>query len=133
LIKQFRVSGNAVLFGTRSFWEGVDIPGEALSLVVLDKIPFLPPGDPVLERQQNLIRLRGGNPFEELQLANAILILRQGAGRLIRSEIDRGVIALLDSRIHTKQYGHRVLHALPNGRKVTQFEAVEAFFAIRQR
>jgi Rad3-related DNA helicase len=128
LLEQFKIDGNAVLFGTRSFWEGVDVPGEALSLVILDKIPFVPHTDPVHQREERLVRSRGGNPFEELQLANAILTLRQGAGRLVRSESDRGVIALLDSRIHTKQYGRRILAALPPGRQVVRMEEVEAFF-----
>ncbi len=128
LLEQFKADGNAVLFGTRSFWEGVDVPGEALSLVILDKIPFVPHTDPVHQREEQLVRGRGGNPFEELQLARAILTLRQGAGRLVRSETDRGVIALLDSRIHTKQYGRRILAALPPGRQVLRIEEVEAFF-----
>lgn len=129
LLEQFKADGNAVLFGTRSFWEGVDVPGDALSLVILDKIPFLPHQDPVQMREEQLVRSRGGNPFEELQLARAILTLRQGAGRLVRSESDRGVIALLDARIHTKQYGRRILAALPPGRQVLRIEDVEAFFA----
>jgi ATP-dependent DNA helicase DinG len=128
LLEQFKADGNAVLFGTRSFWEGVDVPGEALSLVILDKIPFVPHTDPVHQREEQLVKKRGGNPFEELQLANAILTLRQGAGRLVRSESDRGVIALLDARIHTKQYGRRILAALPPGRQVMRIEEVEAFF-----
>jgi ATP-dependent DNA helicase DinG len=82
----------------------------------------------VHQREEQLVKKRGGNPFEELQLANAILTLRQGAGRLVRSETDRGVIALLDARIHTKQYGRRILAALPPGRQVMRIEEVEAFF-----
>lgn len=128
LLEQFKADGNAVLFGTRSFWEGVDVPGEALSLVILDKIPFLPHADPVHQREEQLVRNRGGNPFEELQMAHAILTLRQGAGRLVRSESDRGVIALLDARVHNKWYGRRILAALPGGRLVTRLEEVEAFF-----
>jgi Rad3-related DNA helicase len=128
MLEQFKADGNAVLFGTRSFWEGVDVPGEALSLVILDKIPFVPHTDPVHQREEQLVRSRGGNPFEELQLARAILTLRQGAGRLVRAETDRGVIVLLDSRIHTKQYGRRILAALPAGRQVASIDEVEAFF-----
>ncbi len=128
LMEQFKADGNAVLFGTRSFWEGVDVPGEALSLVILDKIPFAPHTDPVQQREEQLVRSRGGNPFEELQLARAILTLRQGAGRLVRNETDRGVIALLDSRVYTKRYGQRILAALPPGRQVARIEEVEAFF-----
>ena len=128
MLEQFKADGDAVLFGTRSFWAGVDVPGDALSLVIIDKIPFVPYKDPVHQREEQLVRSRGGNPFEELQIGRAILTLRQGAGRLIRTETDRGVIDLLDSRIHTKRYGRRILTALPGGRVVTQFEDVERFF-----
>jgi ATP-dependent DNA helicase DinG len=128
LVERFQANGHAVLFATRSFWEGVDVPGEALSLVILDKIPFLPQDDPVLKRQEKLVADRQGNPFNELQLSHAILTLRQGAGRLVRTESDRGVIALLDSRILEKSYGQKILAALPDGRPTRRFEDVEAFF-----
>jgi ATP-dependent DNA helicase DinG len=128
LVERFQANGHAVLFATRSFWEGVDVPGEALSLVILDKIPFLPQDDPVLKRQEKLVADRKGNPFNELQLSHAILTLRQGAGRLVRTESDRGVIALLDSRILEKSYGQKILAALPDGRPTRRFEDVEAFF-----
>ena len=95
----------------------------------MDKIPFLPMDDPVLQRQEALVTARGGSPFNELQLGQAILTLRQGAGRLVRAESDRGVIALLDSRIHEKPYGTRIIRSLPNGRPTAQFEDVQAFFA----
>ncbi|MGE5602764.1 MAG: ATP-dependent DNA helicase [Nitrososphaerales archaeon] len=129
LLERFQADGRAVLFATRSFWEGVDVPGDALSLVILDKIPFLPQDDPVLKRQEKLIADRQGNPFNELQLSHAILTLRQGAGRLVRTEDDRGVIALLDSRILEKSYGQKILAALPDGRPTRRFEDVAAFFA----
>lgn len=130
MLERFEASGEAVLFGTRSFWEGVDIPGEALSLVILDKLPFLPHTDPVLQRQERLIAARGGNPFEELQVSHAALALRQGAGRLIRTETDRGVIAVLDSRIATNtSYGPKIIHTLPGGIQTMRFESVQAFFA----
>jgi ATP-dependent DNA helicase DinG len=130
MLERFKASGEAVLFGTRSFWEGVDIPGEALSLVILDKLPFLPHTDPVLQRQERLIAARGGNPFEELQVNHAALTLRQGAGRLIRTETDRGVIAVLDSRIVTNtQYGPKIIRTLPGGKQTMRFESVQAFFA----
>jgi ATP-dependent DNA helicase DinG len=128
LVEQFQANGHAVLFATRSFWEGVDVPGDALSLVILDKIPFLPQDDPVLKRQEKLVADRQGNPFNELQLSHAILTLRQGAGRLVRAESDRGVIALLDSRILEKSYGQKILAALPDGRPTRRFEDVAAFF-----
>lgn len=130
IIAQFKAAGNAVIFATRSFWEGIDIPGDALALVILDKIPFLPLRDPVVQRHDALIQRRGGNPFQELQLGSAILALRQGAGRLIRAETDRGVIALLDSRVLAKRYGRQIIHSLPEGCHTTRFEAVEAFFRI---
>ncbi len=129
LLERFQADGSAVLFATRSFWEGVDVPGDALSMVILDKIPFLPQDDPVLKRQEKLIFDRKGNPFDELQLSHAILSLRQGAGRLVRTENDRGVIALLDSRILEKSYGRKILAALPDGRPTRRFEDVEAFFS----
>ncbi len=130
LLERFQADGQAVLFATRSFWEGVDVPGDALSMVILDKIPFLPQDDPVLKRQEKLIFDRKGNPFNELQLSHAILTLRQGAGRLVRTENDRGVIALLDSRILEKSYGQKILAALPDGRPTRRFEDVQAFFSL---
>jgi ATP-dependent DNA helicase DinG len=130
MLERFKASGEAVLFGTRSFWEGVDIPGEALSLVILDKLPFLPHTDPVLQRQEQLVAARGGDPFEELQVSHAALTLRQGAGRLIRTETDRGVIAVLDSRIVTNTtYGPKIIRTLPGGKQTMRFESVQAFFA----
>jgi len=130
MLERFKASGEAVLFGTRSFWEGVDIPGEALSLVILDKLPFLPHTDPVLQRQERLVTARGGDPFEELQVSHAALTLRQGAGRLIRTETDRGVIAVLDSRIVTNTtYGPKIIRTLPGGKQTMRFESVQAFFA----
>ncbi len=128
LLDLFKASGEAVLFATRSFFVGVDVPGDALSLVIVDKIPFIPFTDPVFKRQQMLVEERGGDPFDELQLANAILTLRQGAGRLVRSEIDRGVIAILDSRINTQKYGPRIVASLPRARRSYRFDAVEQFF-----
>ncbi len=129
LLDLFKASGEAVLFATRSFFEGVDVPGDALSLVIVDKIPFIPFTDPVFIRQKMLVEERGGDPFDELQLANAILTLRQGTGRLIRSETDRGVIAVLDSRINTMKYGPRIVISLPRARRSYRFVEVERFFA----
>ena len=118
----------AVLFATRSFWEGVDVPGEALSLVIIDKLPFAPFRDPVIEHRQARIREAGGNPFYEYMLPEAILALKQGVGRLIRRETDRGVMAILDSRINTKRYGAQVLASLPRARRTVRFEDVARFF-----
>lgn len=129
LLERFKGDGAAVLFCTKTFWEGVDVPGEALSLVIIDRIPFLPPEDPVLKRLEQIVAAKHGDPFNELQLGPAIIDLRQGAGRLIRTESDRGVIAILDSRINTKSYSQKVLQSLPNGRRTMQLEDVKRFFA----
>jgi ATP-dependent DNA helicase DinG len=127
LVARFKKDGQAILFATRGFWEGLDIPGDALALVILDKIPFVPYDDPIIRRQEARIRERGGNPFHEIQLGSAILSLRQGAGRLIRSETDRGVIALLDARVLTKAYGRQIIQSLPEGCHTAVFEDVAAF------
>jgi Rad3-related DNA helicase len=127
LVRRFKRDGNAILFATRGFWEGLDIPGDALALVILDKIPFVPYNDPVIRKQEAQIKTRGGNPFYDLQLGTAILNLRQGAGRLIRSETDRGVIALLDGRVLQKAYGHQIIQSLPEGCHTTSFDDVAAF------
>lgn len=118
----------AVLFATKSFWEGVDIPGEALSLVVIDKLPFSPHRDPVVQHREQRIRDAGGNPFAQHMLPEAILALKQGVGRLIRAETDRGVMAILDSRLNTKRYGPRMIASLPRARRTLRFEDVAAFF-----
>ncbi|HYX66752.1 MAG TPA: ATP-dependent DNA helicase, partial [Burkholderiales bacterium] len=109
LLARFRSLGNAVLLGAASFWEGVDVRGEALSVVVIDKLPFAPPDDPVLAARIEAVRVHGGNPFNELQLPQAVLQLKQGAGRLIRDENDRGVLVLCDPRLLAKPYGRRIL------------------------
>jgi Rad3-related DNA helicase len=119
----------AVLFATRGFWEGVDIPGPALSLVVIDKLPFSPHRDPVVQYRQQAISDRGGRPFDEMTLPEAILALKQGVGRLIRTETDRGVIAILDSRINTKRYGQRIVASLPPARRTRRIQDVREFFA----
>ncbi len=119
----------SVLFATRSFWEGVDIPGEALSLVIIDKLPFAPYRDPVIQHRQQLIRDSGGNPFYDMLLPDAILTLKQGVGRLIRTETDRGVMAILDSRVNTKRYGNRVIASLPRARRTLRIGDVKRFFA----
>jgi Rad3-related DNA helicase len=118
----------AVLFATKSFWEGVDIPGEALSMVVIDKLPFSPHRDPVVQHREQRIRDAGGNPFMQHMLPEAILALKQGVGRLIRAETDRGVMAILDSRLNTKRYGPRMIASLPRARRTLRFEDVAAFF-----
>lgn len=116
LAHQMRTLGNAVLFGTESFWTGVDVPGTALSQVIITRLPFDPPTHPVLEARSERIRDRGGNPFAELTLPEALVKFRQGIGRLIRSASDRGVITLLDSRVLAKSYGRLFLDSIPQPR-----------------
>ena len=126
LIDAFRSSGNAVLIGSISFWEGIDIRGDALSLVVIDKLPFAPPDDPVVEAKIRYLRKTGRNPFNEYQLPEAIMLMKQGVGRLIRDETDRGVLMILDERVLTKPYGKMVLGSLPPfSRTRSEAEAVE--------
>jgi ATP-dependent DNA helicase DinG len=133
LLSRFRELGNAVLLGSQSFWEGVDVRGEALSLVVIDKLPFAPPDDPVLAARIEGVRSQGGNPFNDLQLPQAVLQLKQGAGRLIRDETDRGVLMLCDPRLVSKPYGRRILQSLPPMKLTRDLAAVEAFFATTAR
>jgi ATP-dependent DNA helicase DinG len=128
LLGRFRSLGNAVLLGSQSFWEGVDVRGEALSLVIIDKLPFAPPDDPVLAARIESLRARGGNPFNEIQLPQAVLQLKQGAGRLIRDEADRGVLMLCDPRLLSKPYGRRILKSLPPMRPTRDLEEVRKFF-----
>jgi ATP-dependent DNA helicase DinG len=113
LLRRFRELGNAVLLGTASFWEGVDVKGDALCVVVIDKLPFASPEDPVLKARMEGIRRRGGNPFIEHQLPQAALALKQGAGRLIRDDGDFGVIAICDPRLTSKSYGRALIESLP--------------------
>ena len=113
LARQLRAAGNGILFGTDSFWTGIDVPGDALSQVIITRLPFEVPTHPVLEARTEWIRERGGNPFNELTLPDALISFRQGIGRLIRTAKDRGVITLLDSRVVTKPYGRLFLDCLP--------------------
>jgi ATP-dependent DNA helicase DinG len=129
LLARFRALGNAVLLGSQSFWEGVDVRGEALSVVVIDKLPFAPPDDPVLAARIDALRARGANPFTELQLPQAVLQLKQGSGRLIRDETDRGVLVLCDPRLISKPYGRRILGSLPPMKVTRSLAEVQAFFA----
>jgi ATP-dependent DNA helicase DinG len=114
LAKQMRSAGNAVLFGTDSFWTGVDVPGDALAQVIITRLPFDPPTHPITEARCDHIRDRGGNPFNELTLPDALMKFRQGVGRLIRTATDRGVITVLDSRVLAKAYGRLFIDSLPN-------------------
>ncbi|HEX2651112.1 MAG TPA: ATP-dependent DNA helicase [Burkholderiales bacterium] len=129
LLVRFRQLGNAVLLGAASFWEGVDVRGEALSVVLIDKLPFAPPDDPVLAARIEALRAEGGNPFMEFQLPQAVLQLKQGAGRLIRDAADRGVLVLCDPRLYTRSYGRTVRASLPPMKQTRVLADVEAFFA----
>jgi ATP-dependent DNA helicase DinG len=129
LLEQFREQVDSVLFATATFWQGVDVSGESLSLVVIDKLPFSAPGDPLVEARCERVAREGGDWFADYALPNAVLQLRQGFGRLIRGHEDRGVVAVLDPRIRTRAYGKRFLEALPPCPVVSELSAVSAFFA----
>lgn len=128
LLERFRRLGNAVLVGSQSFWEGVDVRGEALSLVVIDKLPFAPPDDPVLAARIDEMKRQGRNAFVEYQLPRAVINVKQGAGRLIRDENDRGVLMICDPRLITKPYGKRVWRSLPPMKRSRIQAEVVAFF-----
>ena len=129
LLEQFREHGHAVLLGTSSFWEGVDVRGEALSCVIIDKLPFASPGEPVLQARLEAIRRQGKNPFMSFQLPQAVINLKQGAGRLIRDIHDTGVLVLCDPRLRSKPYGRIFLASLPAMPRTHAFSDVESFFA----
>jgi ATP-dependent DNA helicase DinG len=131
LLNEFREHGNAVLLGTNSFWEGVDVRGEALSCVLIDKIPFASPGDPVLEARINHLRERGGNPFRSIQIPAAVIQLKQGIGRLIRDQRDSGVLVLCDPRFLSKPYGKVFMRSLPPMPITQQLDDVAEFFSIK--
>jgi len=131
LLVRFRQLGNAVLLGSASFWEGVDVPGDALSLVVIDKLPFAPPDDPLFAARLDRLKADGGNPFMDWQLPQAAIALKQGAGRLIRTETDRGVLTICDPRLVDKPYGRRIWQALPPmARTREETDAVEFLASI---
>ena len=131
LLEKFRSTPNAVLFATSSFWQGVDVQGEQLSCVVIDRLPFAVPSDPVVAARVKAIDAEGGNAFFQYQVPAAVITLKQGFGRLIRSLDDRGLLALLDNRILKKQYGSLFLESLPNYRKTTDLAEVAAFFGAK--
>jgi ATP-dependent DNA helicase DinG len=127
LLRAFREAGNAVLLGTGSFWEGIDVKGEALSVVIIDKLPFAAPDDPLLKARLAAIREQGGNPFFDEQVPQAVIALKQGVGRLIRDETDCGVVMLCDTRLVTKGYGRQFITSLPPMRRTRALEDVQSF------
>jgi len=131
LLQRFRHHGNTILVGSQSFWEGVDVRGEALSLVVIDKIPFAPPDDPVLSARIEQMKKEGRNAFMEYQLPRAVINVKQGAGRLIRDESDHGVLMICDPRLISKPYGRRVWQSLPPMKRTRELSVVLDFFAQR--
>jgi len=130
LLEEFRLTPNAVLFATSSFWQGVDVQGEQLSCVIIDRLPFAVPTDPVVAARVKAIDADGGNAFFQYQVPAAVITLKQGFGRLIRSLHDRGLLVLLDNRILKKQYGRVFIESLPNYKKTAEIQAVEQFFGI---
>ena len=124
--------GNAVLLGTSSFWEGVDIRGDALSCVVIDKLPFAAPDDPVLSGRLQALRQAGENPFMKYQLPQAVISLKQGVGRLIRDEEDYGVVVICDPRITTKPYGKSFINSLPNMLRTSSLDDAINFLQLRE-
>lgn len=131
MLERFRKMGNAVLIGSQSFWEGVDVRGEALSVVIIDKLPFAPPDDPVLAARIDKINKEGRNAFMEYQLPRAVINLKQGAGRLIRDETDRGVLMICDPRLITKPYGKKIWQSLPSMKRTRNIAEVEDFFSAK--
>jgi len=128
LLEEFRLTPNCVLFATSSFWQGVDVQGEQLSCVIIDRLPFAVPSDPVVAARVKAIDADGGNAFFQYQVPSAVITLKQGFGRLIRSLHDRGLLALLDNRILKKQYGRVFVESLPNYRRTTDMKVVEQWF-----
>jgi ATP-dependent DNA helicase DinG len=131
VLRRFREAGNAVLLGTGSFWEGVDVKGSALSVVIIDKLPFAVPDDPLLKARLDAIRAQGGNPFFDEQVPQAVIALKQGAGRLIRDQDDFGVVMICDTRLVTKGYGRAFIQSLPPMKRTRDLEEVQGF--LRER
>jgi ATP-dependent DNA helicase DinG len=129
LLERFKADGHAILVATMSFWEGVDVPGQALRLVILDKIPFAVPTDPIVQARQAALEAAGQPAFARYALPQAAITLKQGFGRLLRTRADRGVVAILDRRLLTKSYGRVLLGSLPPARRTSELEDVRAFWA----
>ena len=132
LLEEFRLTPHAVLFATSSFWQGVDVQGEQLSCVIIDRLPFAVPSDPVVAARVKSIDADGGNAFFQYQVPAAVITLKQGFGRLIRSLHDRGLLVLLDNRILKKQYGKVFVESLPPYRRTTDIKQVEEFFGVNR-
>jgi ATP-dependent DNA helicase DinG len=133
LLEEFRATPNCVLFATSSFWQGVDVQGEQLSCVIIDRLPFAVPSDPVVAARVKAIASAGGNAFFEYQVPSAVITLKQGFGRLIRSLHDRGLVALLDNRVLKKQYGKVFVESLPNYSRTTDLRMVESWFGVGEQ
>ena len=127
-LRRFRDAGRAVLFGSATFWQGVDVPGEALSCVILTRLPFAVPDDPICEARSERIEAEGRSAFFDFQVPNAVMMFRQGFGRLIRSHEDRGIVAVLDSRIVSKAYGRRFISSIPECRLIEEIDEIPRFF-----
>ena len=120
MVEAFKADVNSVIFGADSFWQGVDVPGEALSNVIITRLPFSVPSHPLLEARLEDIRRRGGSPFVEYQVPEAVIKLKQGFGRLIRTKTDRGIVVILDPRVLTKPYGRTFLNSLPQCPRIVE-------------
>ena len=132
LIEEFKTVHKPVLFGTATFWQGVDVPGEALKCVIITKLPFAVPSDPIIEARMELLKAQNKNPFMDYQVPQAITLLRQGFGRLIRTATDTGIVAILDPRIKSKYYGRHFLNSLPDCKKVSDIKDIKNFLLQKQ-
>jgi ATP-dependent DNA helicase DinG len=130
LLEEFRATPNCILFATASFWQGVDVPGDQLSCVIIDRLPFAVPSDPIVDARVRKLRDEGGNPFYDYQVPQAAIALKQGFGRLIRSRSDRGVLVLLDNRVTKQRYGQVFFDSLPDYGFTTKITDVESFFNV---